>query len=164
MRAPMRFRHVVLLVLLLGCGKEVGDACVVNADCSPNGDRICLAQDNSDKGGYCTVAGCDFSTCPEESVCVRFFNGNFSNKPCVMPTDCSLDEICGLEGNCVPRSSEIRFCMRKCSGDGQGDCRDGYECRNKELMMEHGGEPVLDTDIPDRDNDNLPKFCAPAPA
>jgi hypothetical protein len=159
MRAPMRFRHVALLLVLVGCGKEIGDACVISTDCSPNGDRVC---DNSSKGGYCTVIGCDYSTCPEEAVCVRFFTGNFSNKNCspMQPTDCSLDELCSLDGHCVPRSSEVRFCMKKCSSSG--DCRDGYECRDITLMMEHGGEPVL---APGNEVDaSSPKFCAPAPA
>jgi hypothetical protein len=149
-------------MVLVGCGKEIGDACVVGADCSPNGDRICLSQDTGDKGGYCTVSGCAYSTCPEEAACVRFFTGNFTNKPCdpAQPTDCSLDELCGLEGHCVPRSSEIRFCMRKCSS--QGDCRDGYECRDVDLMKQHGGEPVLAPGV--EIDDKSPKFCAPAPA
>ncbi len=144
-----------LLLLLFGCGKEIGDECVTSVDCSPNGDRQCI--DPSINGGYCTVQGCDFDTCPEEAVCVRFFTGGFSNKTCAGAEDCTLDELCSLAGTCVPRSSEIRFCMRKC--DSGGDCRDGYECRDLELMKAHGGEPVLGGAAED-----LPKFCATAPA
>jgi hypothetical protein len=135
--------------VLGGCGKEIGDSCLLASDCSPNGDRICQcsncngAEATSDTQGYCTIQGCDHGTCPGEAVCVRFFTGGFDNKPCTQDTaatDCSLDELCSLAGTCVPRSSELRYCMRTC--DSSGDCRDGYECRDRTLMMEHGGEPV----------------------
>jgi hypothetical protein len=163
-----------------GCGKEIGDACVVPSDCSPNGDRQCL--DPSTNDGYCTVQGCDFNTCPEEAVCVRFFTGNFANRECNPKTEddgtdqCSFDELCSLTaeacsptevpgsvtnedacGRCVARSSEIRFCMRTCESDD--DCRDGYECRDFDDMKAHGGEPVLDRKL-DR---TAPRFCATAP-
>src|SRR5262245_40174323 len=165
MRAPMRSdRFVILLALFAGaCGKEIGDPCIVSSDCSPNGDRLCL---NSEKEGYCTVQGCDYSTCPSESECVRFFTGNFENRPCdpmtedITTDDCSLDELCPLAGHCVPRSSEVRYCMLKCSNNG--DCRDGYECRDLTLMVEHGGEPVLAPGI--AVDDRTPKFCASAPS
>ena len=56
-------RSVVVLALLLasGCGKEIGDTCVVSSDCSPNGDRLCI---DPQTDGYCTVQGCDYATCP----------------------------------------------------------------------------------------------------
>ena len=157
MRALMRF---LLIVMVAACGKEIGDECIVSSDCSPNGDRQC---DVSSKGGYCTIQGCDFDTCPEEAACVRFFTGSFSNRPCDPTTenlgtdDCTLDELCSLVGQCVPRNSEVRFCMRKCSSND--DCRDGYECRNTELMIEHGGEPVL---APGVQFTGSPNFCAPS--
>jgi hypothetical protein len=47
--------------------------------------------------------------------------------------------------------------MRTC--EGQDDCRDGYECRNRDLMIAHGGEPVL---APGVVFDQNPKFCAPS--
>jgi hypothetical protein len=75
------------------------------------------------------------------------------------PDDCSLDELCALEGHCVPRSAEVRFCMRKCNGSG--DCRENYECRDLELMRQHGGEPVS---APGAGVDLDPQaFCAPSP-
>jgi hypothetical protein len=168
MRAPMKLPPLLASLLLLccssGCGKEIGDECVLPSDCSPNGDRQCL-DPNSGNGGYCTIQGCDFNTCPEEAVCVRFFTGGFANKPCdpdledLDPANdlCSFDELCSLAGTCVPRSSEIRFCMRRC--ESSGDCREGYECRNLELMIQHGGEPVLDRRV----DESAPRFCALAP-
>jgi hypothetical protein len=189
MPALMRYRLVLLLLLvafpgvLLGaCGKEIGDACVFSSDCSPNGDRQCI--DANQSGGYCSIQGCDYSTCPDEAACIRFFNGSFSNRPCD-PTKlpaacvadstncCSLDELCGISnnetgGNCVPRSSEVRYCMRTCDSDD--DCRDGYECRDLGKMKAHGGEPVLapakdenGQPIPAPIDDKAPKFCALAP-
>lgn len=149
-------RYVLLALLVSACGKEIGDECVIGSDCSANGTRTC---DTSQRGGYCTILGCDYNTCPEEAVCARFFTGNFINKPCAAQAECSLDELCSLEGHCVPRNSEVRYCMRTC--DSNDDCRDGYECRDLELMKDHGGEPVLapGTTI----DDSAPKFCAVAP-
>jgi hypothetical protein len=151
-------RSVVLLALFaVGCGKEIGDPCIVGSDCSPNGDRQC---DVSQLEGYCTVQGCDFATCPEEAACIRFFTGFFENKECLSNGDCSLDELCSLNGHCVPRSSEVRYCMKTCESDS--DCRDGYECRDIAKMKAHGGEPVLEPGLPI--DDRAPKFCATAPS
>jgi hypothetical protein len=152
--------------LAAGCGSEIGDSCVVGTDCSPQGDRFC---DTSQHSGYCTVVGCDYDTCPDEAVCVRFFVGELSNKVCDPATedlpssagtdDCSVDELCTLRGRCVPRSAEARYCMRKC--DGAGDCRTRYECRDRALMEAHGGEPVLPPG--ERPVGELQAFCAQAP-
>jgi hypothetical protein len=176
MRAPMQKLFVVAVIMLgsaLGaCGKEIGDECIAASDCSSDGSRTC---DNSQKGGYCTIMGCDYSTCPDEAVCVRFFTGSFANKPCNSMTedlfdkngnpdpmatdDCSLDELCTLGGHCASRSSEIRYCMKKCGEDG--DCRDGYDCRNFDEMKTNGGEPVLEP--PNRVDEHAPNFCAISP-
>jgi len=180
-----RLPTLLLPVLLLGasvgvlgaCGKEIGDACSFSTDCDPNGGRTCIDSTLAGGDGYCTIQGCDFSTCPGESACIQFFTGNFSNKPCdpTVPPDpnfdpttadctagncCSLDELCSLSAHCVPRSSEVRYCMRTCSSDG--DCRDGYECRDLMKMMLHGGQPVL---APGAVLDaHAPKFCAKTPS
>ncbi|MEZ4361270.1 MAG: hypothetical protein R3B48_13885 [Kofleriaceae bacterium] len=142
---------------LAGCGDEIGDSCKNAADCSPDGDRTC---DTSSVGGYCTIDGCDFDTCPGEATCVRFYAGTFSTTcdPTAENACGSLDEVCTIEGRCAPRTNEARFCMRTCSS--RSDCRDGYECRDLALMQEHGGEPVL---APGSTR-SLPSFCAQAPA
>lgn len=147
------------LVVSVGCGKEIGDACQISSDCDPTSvERICLDPGNNE--GYCTIQGCDYATCPEEAACIRFFTGSFVNRPCQSNDECSLDELCSINGQCVPRSAEVRYCMRTCESDG--DCRDGYECRDKTKMMEHGGEPVL---APGASFDeSAPKFCAVAPS
>jgi hypothetical protein len=145
-----------------GCGHEIGDSCTISSECSPNGDRIC---DISQPGGYCTVIGCDADSCPEESVCVRFFpvgNASISCDPQTEDFDtdaCTADELCTLAGYCAPRNAEVRFCMKQCGGGD--DCRGEYECRDKDLMIEHGGEPVPPPGEP-VDDDPQP-FCAVAP-
>jgi hypothetical protein len=160
----MRFL-IVLALFAAGCGKEIGDQCIVSADCDPNGTRICV---DTDTGGYCTIQGCDVDTCPSESECVRFFTGQFDNKLCQSNADCSLDELCNLSGHCVARSSEVRYCMRKCSSDS--DCNDHYECRKFRqngsaagaTFEDHGGEPLVP---PDKTIDeHTPGFCAAKPA
>lgn len=156
MRSPLLVA-CLLATIATGCGKEIGDQCIISSDCSTSGDRVC---DPSSKGGYCTIQGCDYNTCPSEAACIRFFTGTFENRLCATPSECSLDELCSLEGHCVPRSSEVRYCMRAC--DNNSDCRDGYECRDIDLMMQHGGEPVLAPGV--TIDSSAPKFCAPAPA
>jgi hypothetical protein len=171
MPAAMTGRTVISVAVLAlalaggACGSEIGDACTIHADCQESDPlRKC---DNFSPGGYCTIEGCDFDTCPGEAVCIRFFTGSFTNRTCDPVTEdepggldeCSLDELCALEGHCVPRSAEIRACMRKCNGSG--DCRAEYECRDLELMRLHGGEPVS---APGAPVDLDPQaFCAPAP-
>jgi hypothetical protein len=182
MPSLMAHRLVSLLLLVAGigalgalgaCGKEIGDSCSFSTDCDPNGLRICIDATVAGGDGYCTIQGCDYSTCPGEAACVQFFTGDFENRPCdpTMPADpslasctadtncCSLDELCSLEAHCVPRSSEVRYCMRTCGSDG--DCRDGYECRDLAKMKAHGGQPVLAPGV--ALDAHAPKFCAKTP-
>ena len=165
--SQLRATATVFLALLVlasaACGDEIGDECSLSSDCSTQGDRIC---DISSPGGYCTIAGCDWDTCPEESVCVRFFSVGDSNRVCDPrqedvggTNDCTADELCTLSGTCVPRTAETRFCMRTC-GSG-GDCRGDYECRDERLMQEHGGEPVPPPG--EAVADDPQPFCAAAP-
>ncbi|HEY0194211.1 MAG TPA: hypothetical protein VGC42_24015 [Kofleriaceae bacterium] len=150
---------LALATLAAGCGKEIGDSCTFDTDCDANGNRTCV-DPTAGHGGYCSVLGCDYQSCPDEATCVRFFTGGFSNKACTDDTGCTEDELCAIEGQCVPRSSEVRYCMKKC--DDNGDCRDGYECRTFDLARQHGGEAVLAPGTP-VDKDTSPKFCAVAP-
>jgi hypothetical protein len=85
-RAAMSNRAVTTMVLALtaaisaaSCGKKIGDDCMTAADCDPNGGRIC---DISQPGGYCTVLGCDETTCPSEAACIRYFPVQYLTKPC----------------------------------------------------------------------------------
>lgn len=143
-----------LALLGLGaCGNKIGDSCTTSIDCSIEGSRAC---DISQPGGYCTVQGCDRTSCPDEAICVRFFPSMYLTKPCDPKTedfgsdDCAADELCLESGLCAPRASERRYCALSCS-DG-GDCRDGYDCR---LVGERGSSSLDPKAI------GRAKFCAP---
>lgn len=162
---PALFAAAVALPILGGCGKEIGDSCLVSTDCGSEGNLVC---DQASFDGYCTIPGCDYGTCPEEAVCVRFFTASFEDLPCTPATedlpsggtdDCGFDEVCTLSGHCVPTAAEVRFCMKTC-GDS-GDCRDNYECRDEALMRAHGGEPVPP---PGQRLESFDRFCAQAPS
>jgi hypothetical protein len=135
------------------CTRRIGDACTTNVECSPLGDRFC---DLASPSGYCTVEGCDSSSCPDSAVCVRFFSLKVgdgaqcdSQRVAMTAADCAnssgccvagtpgcckigeqclcSQEGCGTQGYCASESTERRWCMHACSNDG--DCRDGYQCR-----------------------------------
>jgi hypothetical protein len=161
---PAALLLAVALAALAGCSEEIGDECSISSDCSSSGDRIC---DTSAPGGYCTILGCDHESCPSEAVCIRFFTATTSNHTCDPDTEdaddgtdaCSADELCTLRGYCAPRTAEIRYCMLGCEDDG--DCRDGYECRDRAAMEAHGGQPVPAPG--EALGDDPARFCAPAP-
>lgn len=136
-----------------GCTRRIGDSCKTNVECSPLGDRFC---DLASPDGYCTVEGCDNTTCPDSAVCVRFFSLKIGDglscdsrlsaraaadcapgTPgcCVAGTpgccrigeQCLCDQPdCGKNGYCASESTERRWCMHGCSSDG--DCRNGFQC------------------------------------
>jgi len=145
----------LLALVTAACGHKIGDSCSVASDCSQDGTRVC---DTFSPGGYCTVQNCDYGTCPEDSACIRFLPALENAPTCSAQADCAIDELCTIGGQCAPTSIEQRFCMATC-GDN-GDCRDAYECRNRDLMMRHGGEPVPD---PTSASATVPstKFCGP---
>lgn len=153
---------IVIALLAAGCGKEIGDSCVLATDCDINGNRTC---DLSQTGGYCTIMGCDYNTCPSEAECVGFLMGSFDNQTCTYATDgvstfdCTPDELCTLDGHCAPSANEIRYCMRKCKSNS--DCRSGYECRGFEQMKKDGGMPILQPG--QKVDTSTPGFCALAP-
>jgi hypothetical protein len=132
-----------------GCSRQIGDACTVPADCQPNGSRPC---DLSQPGGYCTILGCDETTCPEEATCVRQFPAKYLTKSCdpTQPSTCDADEICLDSGVCARRETERRFCALVCSSND--DCRSGYECRRTGLK----GSMVLSATV-----GASTAFCAP---
>jgi hypothetical protein len=169
-------------VFLLGCTPAIGDACQTNVDCSRLGNRFC---DTSAPDGYCTVDGCDTSTCPSNSVCIRFFTIELDN-PCVFdaadPNDrstCRADERCICDqnndsGDCCILDSTGKNCVasgpgpahcapesserRWCQADcnSNGDCRDGYECRRTGSL---GSLSVPTLSFPIGVPEN---FCAPS--
>ena len=149
--APLRSLAWSALLLaamsLGGCRRDIGDSCKNSLDCSQESERLC---DISQPGGYCTIEGCDERTCPEDSVCVRFFPRLGSTKPCA--DGCEPTELCLPEGTCAPRASERRFCVHSCSDNS--DCRGGYDCR--QAGMAGTGTLQLSS------NPNaVVRFCAP---
>lgn len=115
----------------LACGREIGDDCETNVQCSTRGNRQC---DLSQPGGYCTVIGCDNISCPDESLCVRFFPPQSlrMDRRCDPATEvatpqCNPREICIEEGFCIEPRLEQRYCMKSCTGDHE--CRGEYQCR-----------------------------------
>ncbi len=156
-----------------GCSKEIGDSCSLNVDCDPLGERIC---DTSQVEGYCTIAGCDRWSCPEEAVCIRFFPTQFLSQACDPETEdaadpaildvsgscpagercvtdqCSPEEVCLSSGLCAGFTLERRYCMKTCDADD--DCRPGYECR---MTGTRGAEVLPD---PDAEVIHQVGFCA----
>jgi hypothetical protein len=117
-----------LLLFLWACGRKIGDECKTQLDCNEEDDsRTC---DISQPGGYCTIEGCDETSCPEEAVCVQFFPAEkFLTDRCepAVVSSCDAHEVCLESGWCAPRASELRRCLLRCKD--RDDCRDGYECR-----------------------------------
>ena len=158
------FMTILLAGLLApACGHNIGDRCQTNIDCAQDSSRIC---DLSQPGGYCTLDGCDDSSCPSEAICVRFFDQKFPTATdCGAPGTigkCQADELCVVCGPsvsspetkscCVPSASERRYCALKCGGNG--DCRGGYVCR----VSETDGSLAL---LSDPNASSVAKFCAP---
>lgn len=110
------------------CAPEIGDECETDLDCSAQGSRPC---DRTQTGGYCTIAGCEQGTCPEEAVCVKF-----------RPT--------------VERQAST-FCMLRCGSDG--DCRssEGYRCFAAEDFGSQCAMDEVEATVLDGDSK---KFCA----
>ncbi|MBK9030990.1 MAG: hypothetical protein IPL61_06580 [Myxococcales bacterium] len=52
--------------------QEIGDECSSSLDCGDGTDQTSIC-DQQSPGGYCTELGCDWNTCPDEAVCVRFY-------------------------------------------------------------------------------------------
>jgi len=75
-RIPRALVASIVAVVALGaaCSHEIGDDCRSSVDCDPNGTRSC---DLSQHGGYCTVVGCDKTSCPSGSSCIRTFPETF---------------------------------------------------------------------------------------
>ena len=65
-----RWLYIIPVVMVLGgCGPEVGDDCKDSLDCASDGSRFC---DYTQPEGYCLIQGCRADECPEEAVCVKF--------------------------------------------------------------------------------------------
>jgi hypothetical protein len=106
-RAVNRNRERACLAVVLAaalsavsCSQKIGSNCQTAADCDPSGGRIC---DLSQPGGYCTILGCNETTCPSEATCVRYFPVQYLTKPC---NPLCEDRLCGLGGDAGSASSD----------------------------------------------------------
>ena len=113
MSAPRLFGLLISLVLV-GCGQEIGDACETALDCSSQGSRLC---DRTQPHGYCTLRGCERGTCPEESVCVKF-----------RPEQERL---------------AVTFCMYGCEEDDDCRNDEGYQCVRADAFGARGEAEIL---------------------
>lgn len=155
-----------LLSLGSGCARSIGDGCTVNVECSPLGDRFC---DTAQPGGYCTVEGCDYNTCPDGAACIRFFsllrNGPTCQPGCTPGSAgcCSPGQLClqdqGGVAYCANERTEHRWCMHPCGSDS--DCREGYVC-NQAGLCGSAVVPYLDASGKQITQDT--GYCAVAPA
>ena len=74
---------ILVCSVLLGCAREVGDACSTSLDCDTS--QVC---DTLSAGGYCTIKDCD-DDCPYGSTCVTFENNeSFCMDRCLTQLDC----------------------------------------------------------------------------
>jgi len=105
MRARQQYALILLASILGACAPEIGDECETSVDCDIQNKRTC---DLTQPDGYCTLAGCDTGTCPDEAVCVAF-------RP-------------------DPERLSENWCMAAC--DDSGDCRSGYRCLRAEQLGE----------------------------
>lgn len=165
------------VLMASACARTIGDDCTTNVQCSALGDRFC---DLSSPGGYCTVEGCDSTSCPDSSACVRFFSLKKGNATCdagrIVRTDCSGGDCCKpgdpgccklgerclcneagcQKGYCASENTERRFCMHPC--ESNDDCRAGYQCTSTGIG---GAEALTTRDSSGALTQNQLSYCAP---
>ncbi len=77
----------VCLTVGLGCRPEIGDPCTTSIECPEGG--TC---DTTTLGGYCLKYDCEFSSCPDGSVCVEFPTFTACMQHCSSNADCRVSE------------------------------------------------------------------------
>jgi hypothetical protein len=134
-KRPVKQLTVVALSLLLSvlavasCGKDIGDECLTSADCDPNGSRSC---DLSQPGGYCTVLGCDQSSCPSGSFCIRYFPTQYLSTVC--DPQCEDLPACAT-GPCAEQDPQMCLpaCPATCPQGARNDCAIDEVCLDAEV-------------------------------
>jgi hypothetical protein len=135
-------RVLPLLALLLGCTPQIGKKCTLSTDCSQLGDRLC---DTTQPGGYCTVFNCEPDQCPN-AICVAF--------------NPMLDPACGAATDGRWPRFERSFCLASCNGDG--DCRDQYQCIDLSSTANQTARRAYVVDLGAADGGLGYKVCMPA--
>lgn len=93
----MRFMNTAIILLLamffatlIACSGSIGDDCSSDSQCPPG--SYC---DKTMPGGMCTKGPCRPEGCPEDSVCVEFYNGQtFCMAGCNDSDDCRDGYTC----------------------------------------------------------------------
>lgn len=134
----------VLAISTAACGSQIGDSCQTATDCAQDGTRIC---DISQPGGYCTIVGCDETTCPSEAACIRTFPVEFLTKPCNpycedRPCQSPAD---GGTGGDAGMGAALSLCEPVCGQDStttstSNPCPNGptNDCTADEVCLEEG--------------------------
>jgi hypothetical protein len=153
MKLPVNRTSFALAALALvasfvasACGHEIGDQCKTSVDCDPSGTRSC---DLSQPDGYCTIAGCDETSCPSSSACIRTFpvallstNAMVSTKcvPGVTPGVCeSLGLFCAAAGHCA-QCDPAREDVTTDAGPALDDCTADEICLDVGLCAKQSYE------------------------
>jgi hypothetical protein len=152
-----------LAVLFAGaCTRQIGDSCKTNLDCNVTiPGAFC---DLASPQGYCTIEGCDATSCPDGATCIRFFSLQRANgtcdasRPCRIGERCLCDDEACSKAYCASEASERRWCMHRCGSDG--DCRDSYSCR---ASNQGGAISVTRRDDDGNISSPVQSFCAPRP-
>ena len=140
MNASVNSTRVSLLALVallaVACSHQIGDSCQSSVDCDPSGTRSC---DLSQPGGYCTIVGCDETTCPSEATCVRYYPVSLleltTNPPAVhcdpacedvdCPADGGADDAGAKDAGTGDAGAKATGRQNKCTADQI--CLDGYD-------------------------------------
>lgn len=124
---------LALALTTASCGRKIGDTCQTAADCDPNGGRIC---DLSQPGGYCTILGCNETSCPSEATCVRYFPVEYLTTPC--------NPVCE-DRNCLTGGADAGLCSLTCpqgssNGSANAACPNGptNDCTADEICLDEG--------------------------
>jgi hypothetical protein len=131
----LRVLLLVAAVVAPACQRQIGDECRTSVDCDPNGTRVC---DLSQPGGYCTVMGCNETSCPGGSACIRYFPEQFLTRHCNPKCEnfaCQVDPCPAGETD-----SDGGTCLPPCKNPDTGvDCS-GYQngCTADEVCLDAG--------------------------
>jgi hypothetical protein len=112
----------LFLLILSGCGPEIGDNCDDSLDCAIDGSRFC---DFTQPEGYCLIAGCRADECPEEAVCVEFGGDEQARTFCLLRCEENGDCRSGYDCRATDSDGDIlvvildeqpesdRYCIEK---------------------------------------------------
>jgi hypothetical protein len=138
--SPHRTLAVLAAVVALGgaaCSHAIGDDCKTSADCDPSGTRAC---DLSQPGGYCTIAGCNETSCPSGSTCIRYFPQMYLSKACD-PTceDLACDAGVAEDGGVADGDAAVNPAADGAVDDGGLVIED--DCEPDEVCVEVSNQP-----------------------